>query len=179
MQIIVYWACCSVDYKCLNPWQVTLFYHLSSDRWLQYVESLWAHLGFAAPPIPWYWCCGSPVESKGPNKLESRRLWVDLQWQQHFHNALLLTQQLCCVAGKVLFSFTVMLKLQYLIDWYCMLIIYLNYTCIINLSGGAWIFQPYTYVCKRPPPCGLCKHLIASPLPLHHHHYTYTTPQVL
>lgn len=165
--------------KCLIPSQLKLFYLLSSDRWLQHVEPLWAHLGFAAPLIPWYWCCGSPVESEGiggPSKLESRRLWVNPQWQQHFHNALLPTQQLCCVAGRVIFSFIVMLELQYLNDTYYK---YMYYICILNFSGGAWISQPYTYVCNGPPPCGLCMHFIASPLPLHRHHLTYTTPQVL
>lgn len=58
-------------------------------------------------------------------------------------------------------------------------IVYMYYICILNLSGGACISQPYTYVCKGPPPGGLCMHFIASPLPLHRHHHTYTTPQVL
>lgn len=109
MQTNVEWVC-SIGNKCSSPSQLKLFYFLFPGRWLQHVEPLWAHLGFAAPLIPWYWCCGSTVESEGtggPCKLESRRLWVDPQWQQHFHNALLLTQQLRCVAGKVIFSFIV------------------------------------------------------------------------
>lgn len=58
-------------------------------------------------------------------------------------------------------------------------IIYMYYICNLHFSGGAWISQPDTYVCKGPPPCGLCMHFIASPLPLHRHHHTYTAPQVL
>lgn len=112
MQIIVKWVFSSVGNKCSILLQHKLFYHFSSDRWLQHVEPLWAHLGFAAPLIPWYWCRGSPVECEGtgePSKLEPRRLWVGPHWQQHFHNALLPTQQLCCVAGRVIFSLIFML----------------------------------------------------------------------
>lgn len=130
MQITVKWVCSSIGNKCSIPLQHKLFYHISSDRWLQHVEPLWAHLGLAAPLIPWYWCRGSPVESEGiggPSKLEPRRLWVDPHRQQHFHNALLPTQQLRCIAGRVIFSLTFMLELQYLNDTYYIYVLYMYF----------------------------------------------------
>lgn len=46
-------------------------------------------------------------------------------------------------------------------------------------AGGARLPQPSTHLCEGAPPCGLCLHCSAPPLPLHHHHHTHTPPQVL
>lgn len=58
------------------------------------------------------------------------------------------------------------------------LLVTLPFMCDFFL-GGAWLPKTYPHVCKGAPPCGLCLHCFAPTLPLHRHHHTHTTPQVL